>query len=200
MLAQITDDHRLASQYGMGRRSFTLSPDDMQNTMRVSKLRYLQATLIKQLTIAFASKTQSHFALTLIYTASITAIKLSILALYHRLFATRTNIFRWAVFATAGFTIVIGTSAFFALLFQCRPIRAVWTKVPNAQCLNKKDLTVVPGILNIITDFAILILPLPIIWNLQIGRWRKVALTGVFGLGGLYVSHADSLLNPVALP
>ncbi|KAI9885279.1 MAG: Suppressor of Sensor Kinase (SLN1) [Watsoniomyces obsoletus] len=150
----------VATQYGMGRRIFTLSPAEVQNTMR------------------------SHFTLTLIYTASITTIKLSILSLYYRLFATRTNIFRWAVFATAGLTIAIGTSGFFALLFQCRPVRAVWIKFPNAKCLNKKDLTVVPGILNIITDFAILVLPLPIIWNLQIARWRKAALTGVFGLGG----------------
>jgi hypothetical protein len=40
---------------------------------------------------------------------------------------------------------------------------------------------------NIITDWALLFLPIPYIWRLHQSRAQKVALCGVFGLGGLYV-------------
>ena len=41
---------------------------------------------------------------------------------------------------------------------------------------------------NIITDWALLILPIPYIWRLQQSRPQKIALCGVFLLGGLYVA------------
>ena len=40
---------------------------------------------------------------------------------------------------------------------------------------------------NICTDLALLFLPIPYIWRLHQSRAQKVALCGVFGLGGLYV-------------
>lgn len=43
------------------------------------------------------------------------------------------------------------------------------------------------GILNLILDVTVILLPMPMLWGLQIKRGKKWALTGVFGLGALYV-------------
>lgn len=46
---------------------------------------------------------------------------------------------------------------------------------------------------NIVTDWALLLFPIPYIWRLHQSRAQKVALCGVFGLGSLYVFiHARS--------
>jgi hypothetical protein len=41
---------------------------------------------------------------------------------------------------------------------------------------------------NVVTDIALLIFPIPIIWNLNISRSNRVALLGTFLIGGLYGS------------
>lgn len=43
------------------------------------------------------------------------------------------------------------------------------------------------SILQIFTDFMILVMPLPYVWKLDTHLTHKLALTGVFLLGGLYV-------------
>jgi hypothetical protein len=39
--------------------------------------------------------------------------------------------------------------------------------------------------INITTDFAIIVLPMPVIRRLQLGRRQKSALIGIFAVGGL---------------
>ena len=41
---------------------------------------------------------------------------------------------------------------------------------------------------NVALDFWILVLPLSIVWTLQLSGSRKVGLSAIFLLGGLYVS------------
>ncbi|KAF5646005.1 integral membrane protein [Fusarium sp. NRRL 52700] len=59
----------------------------------------------------------------------------------------------------------------------------------------------VSGIVHIVTDFAIIIMPLPIVWKLQLPLSQKIYLTGIFGLGTLTVAIAVlrvQWLDPVA--
>jgi hypothetical protein len=41
--------------------------------------------------------------------------------------------------------------------------------------------------INILTDFAIIILPMPVIKRLQLGKRPKYALMAIFAVGGRYV-------------
>ena len=52
-------------------------------------------------------------------------------------------------------------------------------------CLDLKALLLATAIINILTDIAVLVLPMPIVWNLKIQRSQKVAVSGIFLLGGL---------------
>ncbi|KAJ4351714.1 uncharacterized protein N0V89_007057 [Didymosphaeria variabile] len=48
--------------------------------------------------------------------------------------------------------------------------------------------------INILTDFAIIILPIPVIRNLNLARRQKLALIGIFAVGGIQ----DGSLEPVS--
>lgn len=50
-------------------------------------------------------------------------------------------------------------------------------------CLSRHYLGVASGIMNVISDFSILILPLPIIWRLQMSWDKKSRVFAVFGVG-----------------
>jgi hypothetical protein len=39
--------------------------------------------------------------------------------------------------------------------------------------------------INIVTDFALIILPIPVIQSLNLGRRQKIALISIFAVGGL---------------
>lgn len=52
-------------------------------------------------------------------------------------------------------------------------------------CIGSHQLGVASGTLNVVSDFLILTLPLPIIWRLQMSTRKKVGVIAIFALGGL---------------
>ena len=49
-------------------------------------------------------------------------------------------------------------------------------------------LSLLIAICNFLQDVIVVVLPMPILWNLQMAMSRKAALTGMFGLGIVYES------------
>lgn len=82
-------------------------------------------------------------------------------------------------------------------IFQCRPIEGAWNPTLDADCVQIKAFWIVMGIMNVLTDFALLFAPLPQLWALQMRRDTKIELIGIFSIGGLLVtlSHNDSVLR-----
>lgn len=75
---------------------------------------------------------------------------------------------------------------YFILFFQCFPLKGFWDKSVPARCgVNDYLFFYGNSIPNIITDFALLGLPLPCIWKLKVQRSQKFILSGMFILGGL---------------
>lgn len=70
----------------------------------------------------------------------------------------------------------------------CRPLRNNWDPQTPSVCGNNKNGVLLGGILNVITDFTMIDLPIPMVWHLQMAPQRKIALTVVFGLGVMYVA------------
>ena len=113
-------------------------------------------------------------------------IKLSVLLLYRRLFVG--PIFNLYSLAMCGVIALWSLSFFFALAFQCGThIAASWTSLAmiEAYCDNTSALNVAFVVSDVITDVMILIIPLPIVWRLQMSTANKIALTGIFLLGML---------------
>lgn len=132
-----------------------------------------------------SSKNQAFFAITVIFPVSALAIKLSVLYFYHRVFPTH----RFRLFSTIiGVVCIIWFIAFiFLQFFTCVPLAFYWNKaIPNGHCINSNYVAYFgTSPLDILTNIAILVLPIPYLWNLQMERARKIAIIGIFVLGSL---------------
>ncbi|KAF2463476.1 uncharacterized protein BDR25DRAFT_245562 [Lindgomyces ingoldianus] len=118
-----------------------------------------------------------------IYNLSLTFTKLSILVQFLRIFPTRR--FRFICFILAGFIGTFGIWTFFGSIFLCSPIEFFWDKTTKGgTCLNQFVIWYLNAGVNIVQDFAILILPIPVLRTLNIPKGQKRALIIIFALGG----------------
>ncbi|MCJ1455501.1 hypothetical protein MMC28_005856 [Mycoblastus sanguinarius] len=116
------------------------------------------------------------------YTVSIFAIKLSILFLYRRIFPQRW--FKHTLIVLGGFIVAYTLAQVFYVIFQCVPISSAWNPNETGKCVPYGSLALAMGIVNILTDITMLILPIPLLWKLNVSGTRKWMLTVMFSLGG----------------
>ena len=110
-------------------------------------------------------------------------IKLSILFLYRRIF--RGPVFDICTKVMIGIVIAWTISFFFAFLLQCVPVTTSTLPGPGEHCINLSPVTYALGVTGVLTDFTILMIPIPNVWQLQIPFRSKVAIIGIFALGFL---------------
>jgi hypothetical protein len=70
-------------------------------------------------------------------------------------------------------------------LLACTPFSFFWNPKQPGHCFNRTVSRISLSIINVITDFAIVIMPMPVVWNLQLPTARKIGLSGIFLLGGI---------------
>jgi hypothetical protein len=109
--------------------------------------------------------------------------KISILILYHHIFPQRW--FRQTLIGLGAFIIAYVISQTFSVIFQCIPIDSLWGASEARYCVNDEAVAISLGVANILTDIIMLVLPLPVLWNLQMSKSRKQLLTLIFTMGGL---------------
>lgn len=123
-------------------------------------------------------------AISLVYAGSFNLAKLAILALYRRLFPQKK--IRILIHILMGILIGHTISIVVAALAACSPFAANWDPhVPGAHCINKEALFIWSSFPGIVTDIVMLILPIRVVWNLQISKRLKVGLTVTFMVGSL---------------
>ncbi|KAF2737892.1 hypothetical protein EJ04DRAFT_460651 [Polyplosphaeria fusca] len=118
-----------------------------------------------------------------LYPLSVCFIKLSILAFYCRVFPMRW--LKHTALALGTFIVAATLTKVMGDIFQCLPVDSAWNPTPNKKCINFVSLVIVSGVLNIVTDFIILALPVPVLWRLKVTRVKKWELIGVFLAGCL---------------
>ncbi|KAL9017481.1 MAG: hypothetical protein Q9185_005194 [Variospora sp. 1 TL-2023] len=122
-----------------------------------------------------------------LYILGLTLAKLSLLLFLYRIFRVdRTfRILSWLL----GAILTIWTTVSLLLcFFACKPIKASWVLSvqfePTTKCpIKPYDVKNIQGLCNIITDFALLFLPLPLVWKLRVSGRKKLGLVVVFGTG-----------------
>ncbi|KAF2970820.1 hypothetical protein GQX73_g2823 [Xylaria multiplex] len=132
------------------------------------------------------------------YTFSSPLIKLSLLALYRRIFPTRVVQIGTQIIGIACIASFIPT---FILDFtQCRPLRAFWLvelqTLPTTKCINLFQFLFANAIVNSIIDFSALALPIHEVLKLQITTRQKINVALVFLLGG--VAFAAALVRTIS--
>lgn len=110
-------------------------------------------------------------------------LKISIICFYRRIFSV--PMFQKITMMLNCLVAAWGTGIFLACALQCRPLKAFWDRSINGHCFNLDTFIIVNQAFNVVVDFVILFLPVPMIWRLHMGARDKIALNGVFALGGL---------------
>ncbi|RJE23133.1 transporter [Aspergillus sclerotialis] len=111
------------------------------------------------------------------------AVKTSILVFY-LILTQGEKVFRWANYATLLVTNLAGLALTLVYIFQCNPVGAGFpsTIPPGAECIDIVTLYLSSPV-NIITDLAILFLPMPILTKMRLPRRQKTILVITFGFG-----------------
>ena len=114
--------------------------------------------------------------------AAAVCVRVSIILLCVRIFPVRRfKIVCWIVVVIniAGFLSVV-----LATCLICRPISYAFDKtVPDGHCGSLAAFELYTATFSIIVDFAVVVLPLPMLWKLQMKTKRKIELSVVFGMG-----------------
>ncbi|KAF2735643.1 hypothetical protein EJ04DRAFT_563154 [Polyplosphaeria fusca] len=118
-----------------------------------------------------------------LYGASLALIKISICVFYNRIFDSRR-------FHIASWTVIIlvlawASGAILHALLECRPLAFAWNSgIDGGHCASDRIKPwVVIGALDVVIDFMILCLPLPMLWNLRVSLADRIALFCIFGAG-----------------
>ncbi|PVH97047.1 hypothetical protein DM02DRAFT_686096 [Periconia macrospinosa] len=132
-----------------------------------------------------ASMSKTSLAATSFYSCTLVFTKLSILALYHRIFHLTRG---WVptLWGIAVFVIVLGIVQPLVYIFQCIPVSALWTEGPDSiRCVKFGLAIVLLGSIHIITDWVILLLPIPVVLGLQLNQRAKWMICSLFAVGGV---------------
>lgn len=130
---------------------------------------------LKQLRILFGL----HFT----YNLSLTLPKTSVLLFYARVLGTRIKLFKYALWCTH--SLVIGWFIAMGLLntLICDPIEKQWRPSVPGHCHSITVLWLSSSMSSVVIDLILLLLPLPMLWRLQMKRSRRILIMAVFACG-----------------
>jgi hypothetical protein len=124
--------------------------------------------------------------------------KISILLLYSSVFAVPVVI--WTARGAIVFIALWALATIITGCLICRPFAMNWDQtIPGGHCGDQILSFTITGVLNLITDVMVLVLPLPYLYKLQMRLYKKLVLMGVFSVGLLCVSSCSVVLPTIHL-
>lgn len=94
----------------------------------------------------------------------------------------------WLIYTVMSLTVCTGMVFFFVTVFQCHPISYFWDASQDGTCLDVNviiGLTYLYSVLSAMCDFTFGILPVFLIWNLNMSRTTKWALVPILSMACL---------------
>ncbi|KAK6199038.1 hypothetical protein LQW54_010166 [Pestalotiopsis sp. IQ-011] len=173
----------IAGEYGSGRHIWALEIESFMSLMKVV------------------------FAEPWVYAASVTMTKVSILLLYRRLFyisetrkVEESKPFVVAFWGASFFTGIYPFIMWIVMATACRPLSFYWRQYEGAtdgKCIQVLTFYLAFGIVNMINDMIVLVVPIPRIARLQMNKRKKASVAGIMLLGSFivriyYLAQLDS--------
>lgn len=118
------------------------------------------------------------------------ASKTSILIFYLRIARDTQKLLRIASYITLAIVNVSGLILTFLNAFQCSPVSAAFSSTNTGQCMSIVTIYLCSAPVNIITDLAILVLPIPVLTGMRLPQRQKTVLIFTFTLG-IFVTVVD---------
>lgn len=109
--------------------------------------------------------------------------KISTLLLYKRIF--NNTVMHKVVMCGLAFLVCWAVTLCFLLPMVCMPVAAFWDPSVEGFCLDNGTIWYVMAGVNVVTDFTVFSLPIPVISSLQLPKKQKAMLLIVFTLGVL---------------
>lgn len=119
----------------------------------------------------------------ILYVFNLVWTKLSILLMYYRIF--RVPYFKKVAYIISAFIIAWVICITFLFIFICVPVEKLWYPDLPGHCIDQVGTWIANAASTILSDVAILVLPIPQVWKLQLRRPEKIGVTVAFCLGFL---------------
>ena len=134
-------------------------------------------------TVIKRSHMQILLAIQILYFSSAVAIKISLILLYYRIFGV-VRWFRWLLAVAWTIVLLYYIIALFIAIFECTPVAFYWDKtIAGGTCINESGFYRWNGVANLLIDFMILCLTMPMVWRLELVTRQKISLSCIFLLG-----------------
>lgn len=134
---------------------------------------------------------KTEYVFSVLYNPALMALKTSILIFYLRLSKNTQQILRIASWVVLGIVNIAGVVLTFLNIFQCNPVKAAFSLYRyQAQCIPLLTEFICSAPVNIVTDLAILALPIPVLTGMRLPKRQKYILVFTFSLG-IFVTIVD---------
>ncbi|KAE8365929.1 hypothetical protein BDV27DRAFT_156360 [Aspergillus caelatus] len=122
-------------------------------------------------------------AAAVIYLPALAFAKVGLIILYHRIINKQRG-YKWALHIISGIICAYSIAISLALIFACNPIQRSWdSSITRGSCIDRAGLYIATAVTNIVSDLALIVVPVPLVLGLQMPRIQKVGLLGMFIVG-----------------
>ncbi|KAF2624830.1 hypothetical protein BU25DRAFT_134871 [Macroventuria anomochaeta] len=131
---------------------------------------------------------QYFFFFEVFYCAAIIPIKLSISFMLIRIASNQVK-YTYSLYAVSAMFTTMNLIAMLYIIFHCLPVQYAWdTSIKGGKCNPAQtlaDIYYATTAVNIVTDWFCALLPIPLLWNVQLNRNAKLSVGVILGLGAL---------------
>ena len=102
------------------------------------------------------------------------------------------QLYRYALYVIAAVVVGYSIAITFALIFACRPIERAWNMALPGTCVDQNSLYVATAVTNTVTDVALILVAIPVVWGLNMPVIQKIGLFFMFVVGCACVSYLSA--------
>ncbi|PKY07952.1 hypothetical protein P168DRAFT_314083 [Aspergillus campestris IBT 28561] len=121
------------------------------------------------------------FASEWFWATSVASFRIAILLLYVDIF--RKRVFFWAAVSTGLLVVLYWVASILTIALLCRPINVNWNRTTTGTCGDLRKTEFASAGFNMGIDLLVVLLPMPVVWTLQMSREKKFGVTAAFTLG-----------------
>ena len=171
----------MIAQYGGSKHIEFVKPSDIPVILKVCQ-PHVEILPVFASTLTLPLK--AYLAEDIVWAAANTSVRIAVLHFYMTIFRSNRAFLRVA-YALFVLVVAFGVGIVISDVLTCRPLAKYWDPSQSGVCGNPGVSLVALSSCNIIADLTIVLLPLPMVWGLQITTQRKIELSIIFALGFL---------------
>lgn len=159
--------------------------EDFITMMKVSRAKPTQPQGVE----SWTNRTphQILYSYTYIYAMAVGMTKVSILLFYYRIFGFQGTLWKTCLCVGAALAVSYPLIVWITMANCCQPVSLFWNRFLGAEgdCIDINTFFLALGIINMLVDIIVLLIPIPQIIALNMNPRKKLGVCGIFLLGSL---------------